>query len=250
MENMELTKDGQIFFKIFEAASKVQGIEVNRDEFLKKQFVGEENIDEIIKLGPQKAKVSLKRIKKLVQGVAKYHTTLATCASVAAGLPGGWWMVGTIPLDISQYYANCLIGAQKIAYLYGFPDIKNCSDMSKNMTLMALLVVMIGEGGANLGKQVLGRHTEKIAGRVIASGGTKTFFYKFINEVAKKLGYNQLTKKGVSEVLKKSIPIVGGFVNGGITFLSSNLAFKKLLAYFEEEYKYFERRQHRNTNRK
>ena len=236
MANMELTKGGQIFFNVFESALKVPGIKVNRDKFLKDQFFGEDNIDEIISLGPKKAKVPAKRIKELANGVANYHTTIATGASFAAGLPGGWWMAATIPADISQYYGNCLIGAQKIAYLYGFPDIEDCSDMSKNVILMALLVIMIGEGGASLGKQVLGKHAEKIAERMLASGGTKIFFYKFINEVAKKLGYGQLTKRGATEILKKSIPIIGGFINGGITLISSKLAFKKLLTHFEKEY--------------
>lgn len=232
----ELTKGGQIFFNVFESALKVPGIKVDRDKFLKKQFVGEDNIDEILRLGPKKAKISSKRIKELAQGIANYHTTLAAGASFAAGLPGGWWLAATVPADISQYYGNCLIGAQKIAYLYGFPDIEDCSDMSKNVILMALLVIMIGEGGANLGKQVLSRHAGKIAERILAGGGTKTFFYKFINEAAKKLGYNQLTKRGATEVLKKSIPIIGGFINGGITLVSSKLAFKKLLTHFEKEY--------------
>jgi len=36
--------------------------------------------------------------------------------STLVGLPGGWWIAGTIPADLAQYYQNVIQMAQKLAY--------------------------------------------------------------------------------------------------------------------------------------
>lgn len=236
-EPAKLTAGAERFYNVFQLALKIPGIEVNRKEFLKEQLAHKyDNLEDIIKKGPIKAGVDPAEIKKIANGVANWHTTMATVNSAVTGLPGGWAMLATIPADVSQYYCNCLRCAQKIAYLYGVADLKHCPDMTKNVVYMALLVIALGQGGDSLAKKILSNYGVQVGKKMIASGGTKLALYKTINQVAVKLGYSQLTKRGAQEVLKKSIPIFGAIISGGITLVSCKLAFPRVIKYFEREY--------------
>ncbi len=48
---------------------------------------------------------------------------MSTAISAAAGIPGGYAMIATIPADIIQYYGVALRFAQEMVYLYGGADI-------------------------------------------------------------------------------------------------------------------------------
>ena len=49
------------------------------------------------------------------------------------------------------------------------------------------------------------------------------------------MGYEHLGKRAFREVLKKAIPVVGGVISGGVTFVSSKVAFNKVIAFFHNE---------------
>lgn len=107
-ESKELTVGGKLLSQVVDIAMKIPGMEVNRREFLQNNLAvyyeryGEDLIDN----GPIKAGVPLEEIKKIGNAVVNYHTALATSASAALGLPGGWAMAGTIPTDLGQFLGN------------------------------------------------------------------------------------------------------------------------------------------------
>ena len=56
--------------------------------------------------GTLKAGISIDILNNLANGAIKNETTRATAISTAAGIPGGLAMLGTIPVDLIQFYAH------------------------------------------------------------------------------------------------------------------------------------------------
>jgi hypothetical protein len=53
----------------------------------------------------------------------KFGTTKVAALSAAAGIPGGIALLGTISADLAQAPARVLRIAQKLAYLYSWPNL-------------------------------------------------------------------------------------------------------------------------------
>lgn len=49
-----------------------------------------------------------------------FETKKSATMAFAAGLPGGFALVGTVPADVAQYYIHAFRVMQKLAYLYGW----------------------------------------------------------------------------------------------------------------------------------
>lgn len=133
-------------------------------------------------------------------------------------------MVATLPTDIAQYYGYMLRAIQKLLYLYGFPEINidngvNIDDGTMNLITLCL-GVMYGVKGATaslkLFSTALGKGVEK---KLLAKALTKGTFYPMVKKIAKWFSVN-MTKQIFAGFFKKAIPVVGGVIGGGITYLS------------------------------
>lgn len=112
-------------------AMKVPGVKINRAEFLRKELFKnhtEEEIDKAIKTTPALAGIPSEEIDIITDEVIKAERYAVTGISAALGLPGGVAMAATIPADIGQYYGYMLRAAQKMLYLYGFPELDTSGD--------------------------------------------------------------------------------------------------------------------------
>ena len=47
-------------------------------------------------------------------------------------------MVGTVPADLAQFYWHTLVLAQKLAYLYGWPDLSDKGEVDECQSPRAL----------------------------------------------------------------------------------------------------------------
>lgn len=207
---------------------KIPGIRINRAEFLQKQLFKlypQEVIDAAIAESPMKANIPVKEIDKIADEVIKFERNCVSGISAALGVPGGWAMVATIPADIAQYYGYLLRATQKLLYLYGFPQIDteeqgNKFDDGTMNTLIICFGVMYGTAGANNAlkamAKALGVGVEK---QLLKKALTKGTIYPIVKSVAKWFGV-KMTKEVFAGFFKKTIPIVGGILGGGITYLS------------------------------
>lgn len=207
---------------------RIPGIKINRDEFLQKQLFKlypQEVIDIAIAESPMKAKIPVKEIDKIADEVIKFERNWVSGISAALGVPGGWAMVATIPADVAQYYGYLLRATQKLLYLYGFPQIDteeqgNKFDDGTMNTLIICFGVMYGTAGANNAlkamAKALGVGVEK---QLLKKALTKGTIYPIVKSVAKWFGV-KMTKEVFAGFFKKAIPIVGGVLGGGITYLS------------------------------
>lgn len=216
-------------------ALKIPGVKVDRKDFLATVFVDklqdDEQLTKLLVEGPIQAGFTQTELSKVAMGLINKRTTQSASASFAAGLPGGLAMAATIPADVLQFFGVALKLAQELAYLYGVQDLWVGDDIDIDKVrnqLILFLGVMFGVGGANsalrmassgLAKQALKKLPQKAL--------TKTIYYPIIKKICASIGI-KVTKDSFAKSVSKVIPVVGGVVSGGLTFVSMKPMGKRL----------------------
>ena len=174
-----------------------------------------ETIDDAIEYNPAHAGITTEQIEKYANEVIKFERNCVTGISAALSAPGGVAMAATIPADIAQYYGYMLRVTQKLLYLYGFPQI----DVTENI-LTLCLGVMYGVAGANNAlkavAKALGTGVQK---QLMKKALTKGTVFPVVKSVAKWFGI-KMTKEVFTGFFKHAIPVVGGVIGGGLTYMS------------------------------
>ena len=225
---LDVNNDGKIDVEdIIIIALKTPGVNINRADFLETQFMKnypQEVIQDAIKFNPAPAGITVEEIDKIADQVIQYERNCVSGISLALGMPGGVAMAATLPADIAQFYGYMLRAIQKLLYLYGFPEINvengvNIDDETMNIITLCL-GVMYGVKGATASLKMLsaalGKGVEK---KLLAKALTKGTFYPLVKKIAKWFSVN-MTKQIFAGFFKKAIPVVGGVIGGGITYLS------------------------------
>lgn len=217
---------------------KAPGVRIDRAHFLQKEFqtkLPQAVIDDAIAYNPLHAGISLELINNIADEVIKYERTCVSGISAALGMPGGIAMAATIPTDIAQYYGYMLRATQKLMYLYGFPAInmeeKGQTFDSETLNILIIcLGVMYGAAGAgNALKAMAKALAAGVEKQLLRRALTKGTIYPIVKSVAKWFSV-KMTKEVFAGFFKKAIPVVGGVIGGGITFLSFKPCCDKLKA--------------------
>ncbi len=207
---------------------KTPGIKVNRRDFLEKELAGRypsETIVKVVAQNPAQAGIPQVEIDQIADAVIQNERYFVSGISAALGTPGGAAMVATIPADIVQYYGYTLRAAQKLMYLYGFPALDTADEAirinSETMNILILcLGVMNGVAGANNAIKGLARSLAAgVEKQLLKKALTKGTFYPMVKTVAKWFGV-RMTKEVFAGFFKNSIPVVGGVLGGGLTYLT------------------------------
>ena len=142
-------------------------------------------------------------------------------------------MVATIPADIAQYYGYMLRAAQKLMYLYGFPEInteeKEQTFDSETLNVLTLcLGVMYGTAGAATAVKCMAKALASgVEKQLLRRALTKGTIYPIVRSVAKWFSI-KMTKEVFAGFFKKAIPVIGGVIGGGITFVTFKPCCEKL----------------------
>ena len=235
-----MSSEVTIWNKVMGAALSMPGVKVDRDDFLKKElknYCSPEQLNLAISNRPING-VSKEIIDRIANACVNSHTTKVTTISAVAGIPGGFAMAGTIPADMTQYYWHVFVLAQKLAYLYGFPDLRdengNLTDTASDM-LTLFVGVMMGASAANQAIKGLAKEFAKqVVKRLPQKALTKTMYYPIIKQIAKWIGV-KLTKDTFAKGLGKVIPILGGVISGGLTLATFRPSAKRLQHKLQEE---------------
>lgn len=212
---------------IIAQAMRIPGVKINREDFLRKEFkkiCSEEQLNLIIEQNPIRAGIDNSIIEKLADETIKYERTGVSGISAALSVPGGLAMVATLPADIIQYYGFMLRAAQKLMYLYGYPEMIVTNEVDLDtVTVNALIIclgVMYGVGKAKTAllaiSKALANGVEK---KLLKTALTKGTIYPIVKSVSKWFGV-RMTKTIFASGIKKAIPIVGGLVGGALTFFT------------------------------
>lgn len=207
---------------------RIRGVRIARDEFLRQELrklhMSDDAIASAVDSNPVLAGVCLTDLDKLADSIISFETNKSAAMSFAAGLPGGFAMLGTIPADLTQYYVHAFRIMQKLAYLYGWRNLLSDMDEVDDETIGILAVffgVMLGVGGAAQSLTTFARSVAVPAfqKQVTKQALTKTSWYPVMKHCLRFIGIN-LTKKTFAQGVSKAIPLIGGVVSGGMTFVS------------------------------
>ena len=215
---------------------RLKGVAIVREHFLRSEFrkrkVPSKQVKLAVATSPATAGIAPEIIDSIARDVIDFETKKSTVLSFSAGLPGGLAMLGTIPADVTQYYVHAFRIMQKLAYLYGWQSfIDDCDEMDDETlsTFALLLAGMIGVSGANsaltaFSKTVQANVAKKVANKAL----TKTAYYPVVKKVLATIGV-KVNKTVFGEAVAKVVPVVGGFVSGGLTFVSLKGGSKRLM---------------------
>src|SRR5947199_6479244 len=230
-----------VWNSVLRTALALPGVKVDRKAFLRRalsKHVTEKVLQSAIDTSPAKAGVSKNTIRHIATASIKWHRAGVSALSFAYGLPGGWWIAGTVPADFTQFFWHVLVILQKLAYLYGWPELfsEDSEFELDDGTLLVLTVfvgVMLGAGSA---AKVLGDIAERAAAQVLKRLPRKTLtkwgLYRLAREVAKRSGI-KLTEDSFGRYLSRIVPILGGIISGTVTWISFSLMTSRLAAHLE-----------------
>lgn len=239
----EVESAGTTFTQILDAAAKLPGVRINRSSYLRsalKRYCTEEQIGQAIAQSPAAAGISPKVIKEAANTSITYETTKVTGISTLAGIPGGLAMIGTVPADLAQNMGHMLRMAQKLAYIYSWPDLFGEDGEDGDEATENMLILFVG---VMFGLQAAQGGVGKVAGMIAANAAkklpqralTKGAVYPVVKKVAGHLGA-RMTKQIFANGVAKAIPLLGAVFSGGLTlgtFLPMAKRLQKHLASLE-----------------
>ena len=131
-------------------------------------------------------------------------------------------MLGTVPVDITQFFWHIIVLSQKLSYLYGWSDFLDEEGRMDEETGLKITFFV----GAMMGCQLAVDAITEVAKRVALQAAkrlprvalTKFAFYNMAKQVAKWLGVS-LTKQSFAKSVAKVVPILGGLLSGAITLV-------------------------------
>lgn len=210
---VDVNGDGRIDIEdVILLAFKVPGVSVNREKFLRKELLtkySRETIDKVVMTTPMKANIKQEDIENIAEAVIQNERLKVSGISAALGTPGDVAMVATIPADIAQYYGCMLRVAQKLLYLYGFPQIEykeneQALDTETMNQIILCMGVMFGVAGAKNGllavAKALGTGVEK---QLVKKALTKGTIYPIVKSISKWFGV-KMTKEVFAGFFKKA----------------------------------------------
>ena len=207
---------------------RIRGVRISREDFLRQELrklhLSDAEIECAIASNPLTAGVSRKLLDKLANEGISIETKKSTALSFAAGIPGGFAMLGTVPADLAQYYVHSLRIMQKLAYLYGWKEFLTDLDDIDDETIaqMGLFFgVMLGVAGAaesmrDFARMIVAPAIEK---RVARKALMKTTWYPVVMKSLRVIGVS-VTKQSMAKTMSKILPLIGGVISGGMTFVA------------------------------
>ena len=207
---------------------RLKGVRISREAFLRQELrklhLSDAQIEHAIVSDPVSAGISRKLLDKLASDAISFETKKSTALSFAAGIPGGFAMLGTVPADLTQYYVHSLRIMQKLAYLYGWKEFLTDLDDVDDETIaqMGLFFgVMLGVGGAaeslrDFARLIVAPAIEK---RIARKALMKTTWYPVVKKSLKVIGVS-VTKQSMAKTMSKIVPLIGGVISGGMTFVA------------------------------
>lgn len=183
-------------------------------------------VTQIVQTSPIRAGVNESVLHEIARECIDYEQMKVSALSFATGCGG---LVG-IPADLAQYLAHVLRISQKLAYIYGYPEIFLLKEVwTKNSKIILLFIgVMYGVSGANKViaeiSKLLG---DKVGKDILRAALTKTAWYPLLQQVCKQVGI-KVTKDALSKTTTKVFPVIGGVVSAGISYHGFGKGAKRL----------------------
>ncbi|MBL7257607.1 hypothetical protein [Paractinoplanes lichenicola] len=211
------------FTALLAGAARLPGVRIDRAAYLRSaltRYCADDEIRQAIDESPAAAGIPLDILDRVANESIRYETAKVSALSAAAGVPGLLFLPATVPADMAQYCGHMLRVAQKLAYLYSWPDLLadegELDDATKGV-LTLFVGVMFGTQSANAAVGKVATEVSKTVARKLPQKAlTQGVVYPVVKKVAGYLGV-QMTKQTFAKTVSKAIPLVGAVVSGGLT---------------------------------
>ena len=229
----------KIWNVVLSTALRIPGARLHRASFLRAALgphTSAEMLEQVVNSTPAKAGVPRDTIRRAALASIRWHRAGVSSTSLVVGIPGGWWVLGSVPADFAQYFWHVIVLLQKLAYLHGWPELfqddEQIDDETKGV-LTLFVGVMLGADRANdgLGRLAAAIGTQ-VAKRLPRASLTKYAVYQVAKQVAGWVGVS-LTKKKFAEVVGRVVPLLGGVIAGTLTWTLFGAGAKRLHAHLE-----------------
>ena len=233
---------------VITTALSLPGVKVDRNTFLLEKFASKlrkEEIPLLLEHGPIKSGLfSQSDIHKIATAICSKRKLQSSFLSFMAGLPGPVGAAAAAPADISQFLGFNLKLIQEVVYLYDAEDFWKGGELNNDKVqseLILYLATMFGvSGAANAALYVTKELGKQLAKDIVKKPLTKTtVWYPLLKTLLKYIGVN-LTKKALSQIIAKVVPIIGGFVSGALNYYSMQKMSKRLIETLDRGVEYTE----------
>lgn len=208
------------FDEVLAVAVEFPGVKIEREEFLQKIFSSRfdrEIVARIVQTSPIRAGVNESVLYEIARECIDYEQMKVSALSFVTGSGG---LVG-IPADLAQYLAHVLRISQKLAYIYGYPEILSIEGSMDEKTQQIILLFIGVMSGVSRANKVLAEISKSLAGKVgkdiLRAALTKTAWYPLLKQVCKQVGI-KVTKDALSKIPAKAGPVIGGVVSAGFSY--------------------------------
>lgn len=227
------------FETVLVEASRLPYVKIDRELFLRKELRGKyskEIVDLAIEYNPAYAGIKVEDLDQIAKSCITSETTKVTALSAAAGIPGGFGVIGAIPADLAQYFGHILRALQELIYIYGWKELdlntNNMSEETKNI-LTLFVGIMFGVNGATTAvNKMAAQMAKQVAKKLPQKALTNGVVYPVVKKVATMLGVH-MTKDIFAKGVSKAIPVLGAAISGGLTYITYKPMAEKLKRYLE-----------------
>lgn len=234
-EAQGIEQSGSKFSQVLDLAAKLPGVRINRAVYLRaafKRHCTDEQIRRAIDESPAAAGISPEILTAVANTSIRYETSKATGLSTLSGIPGGLFMFTTVPADMAQYVGHMLRIAQKLAYVYSWPDLFGESGEEIDEATEGILTLFVGVMvGVQLAQGGVSKVSAMISAQVLKKlpqqALTKGAIYPIVKKVAGFLGVS-MTKTLFASGVAKAVPVIGAVISGGLTLTTFLPMAKKL----------------------
>lgn len=219
-------------------AARLPMVRIKREEFLRSALTGhvsDEQLEEAVAQTPALAGVDLRVVDRIAKRLINAETRRVSALSFVAGLPGGFALAAAVPADVAQYFAHVMRLSQQLAYVYGWDSFLSQDDQVTEETVSRLIVLMGAMMGVSGAEGAVRAATKSMAQQGAVKYARRRAVFQSIDQpilntvvsfISKKLG-EHTTKK----VVGKLIPLAGGVISGGMTYMSFKPSAKRLQDY-------------------
>jgi hypothetical protein len=224
----------ETFENVHKSAVQFPFVHIERTGFLRDELskhCSHEKTKKAVSANPAAAGIGLDAINAIADDCIDFETKKVTAISFVSGLPGGLAILGTVPADIAQFYAHVIRILQKLAYLYGWPELFDgdfaLDDNEFNLLTLFLGVMFDVDGAADALAEIAadagGKSAKELAEAASAVGVMEPIVNRITNLLGRKLAA-EVVERGVGRLF----PLIGGVISGGLTYAAYKPMARKL----------------------